>query len=127
MVACSVSWLNISDVLSDIDLSAATTSSWLSRSIVVVTAEWVEHMVSSALNASAEAVVVTRIVVVTHLAFWFVFFDFGSSSLLVDDDVFTGSWSMTLVFYFVRWLNLTAVFSFSDIDLGLVWTILNDV
>ena len=84
-------------------------------------------MVSSALNASAEAVVVTRIVVVTHLAFWFVFFDFGSSSLLVDDDVFTGSWSMTLVFYFVRWLNLTAVFSFSDIDLGLVWTILNDV
>lgn len=85
--------------------------------VVVVAAarEGVHDPVGRALHAAAEAVVLTFVVVVAHLAGCF----FGGDLFLLDGDVCLHG-STALVFDVVRGVEAAAIVSLGDVELGLV-------
>jgi len=84
--------------------------------MVVMVGEWVDELIGSTFHSTAEAVVLTFVVVVTHVSFnWLVELDV----CLFNGDVLL-NWSTTLVFYVVCGiLKAAAVVAFSDVELGL--------
>ncbi len=80
-----------------------------------------KNSIGSTLNTSSEAVVVTVVVVVTHLASWFFLkLDF-SYRVFLDDNV-VSKWSTALVLDIVVWLDFAAILSLGDVNLCLVGT-----
>ena len=105
--------------------------------VVVVMREWVEKAISSTLNSTAEGVVATIIIVVTHFAVRSFFLNslfrdlnFGGRFVVSSSDFLNVVGVCSIGFgvrlitsikcyvYFVAWVHSTAVFTLSDVKLG---------
>lgn len=114
------SWLDISDTLNLTFPHTSRAVIFDNDGLSVSVVERMEDSVRCTLDTSSEAVVFTVVVVVTHLASWFlVDFDF-CYSVFFNNNVASSNRSTTLVFDVVVWLDPATVLSLSDIKLGLV-------
>ena len=87
--------------------------------------EWIHDSVSGTLNTSSEAVILTLIVVIAHIASgFFLYFDF-SNCVFLDHDIVT-LWSTTFVFDVVIWLSSATVLPLGDVDLSLWKSLISD-
>lgn len=84
--------------------------------------EGVQDLVSSTFHTAAEAVVLSFVVVVTHVSFWL----FELNLCLLNGDILL-NWSTTLVLYVVSGLETAAVVSLSDVDLRFVSSVVSPV
>lgn len=86
---------------------------FLTLMAMVVRVEWMENTVCGFLNAVAERVMVTIIIVVTHVgASWWV----DGGFCLYSYFFFSRFWAATLVFNVVGWLDASAVVALGNID-----------
>jgi len=119
-VSWSTSRLDISDILNLAFPHTSRSVFFDDDGISVSRVERVEDSVSCTLDASSEAVVFTVVVVVTHLASWFlVDFDF-CYCVPFNNNVVSSNGSTTLVFDVVGWMGAATVLSLGDVKLSLV-------